>query len=173
MLSMRRLRVVISAKSLLAAVVTVSVVSAAACTATKPRTSPEPASPAAASARSDAGDWRVRQGLYFKRNWGVELINVTPVSSGYMLALRYRVLDPDRAKVINDRKSKAYLIDEATGTVLAVPAMENIGELRPGAMPESGRNYFMIFGNPGQLVKKGSRVSFRVGNLRATGLVVE
>jgi hypothetical protein len=143
-----------------------------ACTSSKPRAASESASPAA-SAHDDAGEWRVRQGLYFKRNWGVELINVTPVSSGYMLALRYRVLEPDRAKVLNDRKSKAYLIDEASGTVLAVPAMENIGELRPGATPEAGRNYFMIFGNPGQLVKKGSRVSFRVGNLRASGLVVE
>jgi hypothetical protein len=170
---MTRSRAILPAKKMLAVVLAGGIVFAAACTATKPRTSPVPASPAAASARSDAGDWRVRQGLYFKRNWGVELINVTPVSSGYMLALRYRVLDPDRAKVINDRKSKAYLIDEATGTVLAVPAMENIGELRPGATPEPGRNYFMIFGNPGQLVKKGSRVSFRVGNLRATGLVVE
>jgi len=170
---MTRSRAILPAKKMLAVVLAGGIVFAAACTATKARTSSEPASHAAAAARSEAGDWRVRQGLYFKRNWGVELINVTPVSSGYMLALRYRVLDPDLAKVLNDRKSKAYLIDEATGTVLAVPAMENIGELRPGATPESGRNYFMIFGNPGQLVKQGGRVSFRVGNLRANGLVVE
>ena len=169
---MRSSRTVAPANRLPAAVIAITMTFVAACTATSPRAVPETASPVA-SAHSDAGDWRVRQGLYFKRNWGVELINVTPVSSGYMLALRYKVLEPDRAKVLNDRKSKAYLIDEATGTVLAVPAMENIGELRPGATPESGRNYFMIFGNPGQLVKKGSRVSFCVGNLQANGLVVE
>jgi hypothetical protein len=169
---MRWSRAKISAHGLAAVVLAGSLFDMAACTTTKPHAATQPL-PSAASVRSEADDWRVRQGLYFKRNWGVELINVTPVSSGYMLALRYRVLDPDRAKVLNDRKSKAYLIDEATGTVLAVPAMENVGELRPGAEPESGRNYFMIFGNPGQLVKKGSRVSFRVGNLRASGLVVE
>jgi hypothetical protein len=166
-------RIVHVVKMLLAGVLASGLIFLTGCTATKPRAAHEQASPAAASARTEATDWRARQGLYFKRNWGVELINVTPVSSGYMLALRYRVLDPDRAKVLNDRKSKAYLIDEATGTALAVPAMENIGELRPGATPESERNYFMIFGNPGQLVKKGSRVSFRVGNLRASGLIVE
>lgn len=165
-------RAVHDVKMLLAGVLAVGLTCLAACAATTPRAAPELAS-SAPSARSEAVDWRARQGLYFKRNWGVELINVTPVSSGYMLALRYRVLDPDRAKVLNDRKSKAFLVDEATGTVLAVPALENIGELRPGAAPDAGRNYFMIFGNPGQLVKKGSRVSFRVGNLRANGLVVE
>lgn len=117
-------------------------------------------------------DWAARQGLYYKRNWGVEVIGVKPVSSGYMLAFRYRILDPDKAKSLNDRKSKAYLIDEATGTRLAVPALENVGELRSGATPVADRNYFMIFGNPGRLVKSGSRVSIVVGNFRVDQLVV-
>jgi hypothetical protein len=122
---------------------------------------------------AEASAWRARQGLNFKRNWGVEIVNVKPVSSGYMLALRYRVLEPDKAVIFNDRKVKTYLVDEASGTVLAVPALENVGELRPGATPEAGRIYFMIFGNPGKLVKTGSRVSLRVGNLTATGMIVE
>jgi hypothetical protein len=119
-----------------------------------------------------AADWVARQGLYYKRNWGVEVIGVKPVSSGYMLAFRYRILDPDKAKSLNDRKSKAYLIDEATGTRLAVPALENVGELRSGAAPVADRNYFMIFGNPGRLVKSGSRVSIVIGNFRVDQLVV-
>jgi hypothetical protein len=120
-----------------------------------------------------AADWRMRRGLYYKRNWGVEIIGVKPVSSGYMLALRYRVLDAQKAKVLNDRQTKAYLRDEVTGTVLAVPAMENVGELRSGAAPEEDRNYFMIFGNPGKLVKSGSRVSLVVGDLHVDGMVVD
>jgi hypothetical protein len=111
--------------------------------------------------------------LYYKRNWGVEIIGVKPVTSGYMLAFRYRVLDPDKAKSLNDRNTKAYIIDEASGIRLAVPAMENVGELRSGTSPEVGRNYFMIFGNPGKLVKSGSRVSVVVGNLSVEGLVVD
>jgi hypothetical protein len=134
---------------------------------------PAIASASEPSAAEEAAAWRVRQGLNFKRNWGVEIINVKPVSSGYMLALRYRVLDPALARIFNDRKAKAYLVDQATNTVLAVPALENIGELRPGATPEAGRIYFMIFGNPGKLVKTGSRISLRVGNLRADNMIVE
>jgi len=124
-------------------------------------------------AAPSATDWHARQGLYYKRNWGVEVIGVKPVSSGYMLAFRYRVLDPEKAKLLNDRKSKAYVIDEETGTRLAVPALENVGELRSGTAPEADRNYFMMFGNPGKLVKSGSRISVVVGNFRVDGLVVD
>src|SRR6266850_2023193 len=108
---------------------------------------------------SAAQQWRARQSLYYKRNWGVEIISVKPVSSGFMLAFKYRVLDPEKAKLLNDRQTRAFLRDEATGTVLSVPAMENVGELRTGAAPIADRTYFMIFGNPGRLVKTGSRVT--------------
>ncbi len=113
-----------------------------------------------------------RDGLFYKRNWGVEVIGVHPVTSGYMLEFRYRIVDGEKAKQLNDRKARAYIIDEATGIRLAVPALENVGELRPDAKPEDGRNYFMIFGNPGKVVKLGSRVSVVVGNFRVDGLVV-
>ena len=128
---------------------------------------------ARAGLAQSAADWQVRQGTYYKRNWGVEIVGVKPVASGYMLAFRYRVLDPDKAKMMNDRHAKAYIIDEATGIRLAVPAMENVGELRSGSAPEANRTYFMIFGNPGKVVKSGSLVSVVAGNLQVGGLVVD
>ena len=64
------------------------------------------------------------------------------------------------------------MIDEVTGIRLAVPAMEKVGELRSGSAPEEGRTYFMVFGNPGKVVKSGSRVSVVVGNFRIDGLIV-
>lgn len=118
-------------------------------------------------------EWRARQGLYYKRNWGVEVIGVKTVSSGYMLAFKYLIVDPEKAKLLNDRKTRAFLRDEASGTVLSVPAMEKVGELRPGATPEVGRAYFMIFGNPGRFVKPGNRVSVVAGGLSIDGMIVE
>lgn len=131
------------------------------------------AKPMSADSEPSARDWRQRQGLYYKRNWGVEIIGVKPVSSGLMLAFKYRVLDPEKAKLINDRKTRAFLRDEATGNVLMVPAMENVGELRTGAAPQAERTYFMIFGNPGKLVKSGSRVSVVAGALHVDNLIVD
>jgi hypothetical protein len=118
------------------------------------------------------GDWHTRHGLNFQRNWGVDIVGVRRVSSGLMLRFDYRVVDPEKASVLTDRKSRPYLIDEATGAALAVPAMENIGELRQVAPLETTRTYFMIFGNPGGLVKQGGRVTLVVGTFRAEGLEV-
>jgi hypothetical protein len=114
-----------------------------------------------------------RSSLFFKRTWGVDVVGVHPVSSGQMLEFRYRVLDETRAKPLFDKTLKPYLIDEATGTRLAVPAMENVGELRQDVTPAIGRIYYTIFGNPGKLVKPGSRVSIVIGDFHIDGLIVD
>jgi len=132
-----------------------------------------PAASAVGSLEAATPAWNSARSAYFKRNWGVEIVGVKPVSSGYMLAFRYRIIDADKAQVLNERKIKPYLVDEASGTVLAVPAMENIGELRQGAAPQVDRAYFMIFGNPGKVVKSGARVSIVAGDFRVEGLVVD
>ena len=122
---------------------------------------------------ASARDWTTRHNHYYKRNWGVDIIGVRLVSSGMMLAFRYRVLDADKAKPLFDKAAKPYLVDEATGTRLAVPAMENVGELRQSAMLGTDRNYFMIFGNPGRLVKSGNRVTVVIGDFQIDNLIVD
>ena len=119
-----------------------------------------------------SGNWHAREGVYFQRNWGVDIVGVKPVASGYMLDFRFRVLDPKKALLLNNKKTRPYLIDEASGIRLAVPSMENIGELRQTGEPELHRTYFIIFGNPGKLVKAGSRVSVVIGDFRVNGLTV-
>ncbi|WP_427911930.1 hypothetical protein ACPWT1_14880 [Ramlibacter sp. MMS24-I3-19] len=127
---------------------------------------------AAAGATSGLA-WQPSRNVWYRRTWGIDIVGVKPVSSGYMLAFRYRIADPEKAAALNDRRSKAYLVDEATGTVLSVPSMENVGELRQGAVPQAGRTYFMIFGNPGRLVKTGGTVSIVAGEFRVDGLRVD
>ena len=120
-----------------------------------------------------SSNWHGREGLYFQKNWGIDIVGVRRLSSGYMLEFRYRVLDPDKAKPLLDKKAKAYLVDSVTRATLAVPAMENVGELRQAVEPEIGRTYYTIFGNPAKLVKKGGMVSVVIGNFRVDNLVVE
>lgn len=126
-----------------------------------------------AKVTSSANNWHARNGMRIQRNWGVDVIGVRPVSSGFMLAFRYKIVDEEKAKLLNDKRSKAFIIDEATGNVLGVPIMEKLGEMRQKAIPELGRTYFIMFGNPGKLVKSGSRVSVVVGDFRLDNLVVD
>ncbi len=120
-----------------------------------------------------AQDWHAKEGSFYKRNWGVDVIGVRAVSSGWMLRFDYRVLDEKKARPLFAKTIAPYLVDEATGARLAVPSMENIGELRQSPVPEPNRNYFMIFGNPNRLVKPGGRVSVVIGNFRVEGLTVD
>jgi len=117
--------------------------------------------------------WQVRRGPYFERAWGIDIVGVRLTSSNWMLEFKYRVVDPKKAKSLLARNAKPYLTDEASGAKLAVPAMENIGELRQAAEPVEGRTYYIIFGNASRIVKAGNRVIVDIGALHADGLIVE
>ena len=108
-----------------------------------------------------------------KREWGIEVLDVHQTSAGYMLQFRYRVVDPKAAKPLFDRRIKPYLVDIATGANVVVPSPEKIGQLRNVNMPETGRIYWMLFANPGQMIKKGSSVSVHIGDFDSGTLIVD
>jgi pyruvate/2-oxoglutarate dehydrogenase complex dihydrolipoamide acyltransferase (E2) component len=137
------------------------------------------ASPAASAPRKSATrrvgarDWHAREAERYRRDWGIDVVGIRPTGSGYMLRFTYRVLDPAKAQPLSDKRAKAYVVDEESGVTLSVPAMENVGELRQTPPPAANRSYYVMFGNPGKLVKTGSRVSVVIGRFRVDGLPVE
>ena len=156
------------------------------CCAAQENQDPKP-SPAASSAgsataaeqkdttspASAASAWHARQGSFYKRNWGVDIIGVKAVSSGSNLRFTYRVLDANKAAPLNDKTATPVLIDEKTGARFIVPQMPKVGTLRQTAPPKVGQVYWMIFANGGKALKPGDRVDVVIGKLRAEGLVVE
>jgi len=119
-----------------------------------------------------AYNWHPLNAMFFQRNWGVDIVGVRTVASGAMLEFRYRVLDPAKARALNDSRSPPALIDRASGARLLVPSMDNVGALRQSAPPRAGRTYWIVFGNPGHRVVPGSRVDVEIGAFRAEQLVV-
>ena len=105
--------------------------------------------------------------------WGVKVLQIRLSAEGYMLDLRYRVLDAGKAAPLFSRELKPYLIDEATGAKFLVPEPPKVGALRTTRPPQPGKNYFIIFANPGKYVKKGSKVTVVIGDFRAENLIVE
>lgn len=108
-----------------------------------------------------------------EERWGVKVLSIRHSAGGYMLDFRYRVLDPEKALPLFDRKIKPHLVDEATGAVFAVPEPPKVGALRSTRKPQPGKNYFVMFANPGGYVKKNSKVSVVIGDFRAENLVVQ
>ena len=114
-----------------------------------------------------------REGEYYKAVWGIEALSIKVVESGEIIRFSWRVLDADKATVLNDKKAEPSLVDPQAGLSLVVPTMENIGQLRQSQPPEGGKSYWMAFSNKGRLVKRGHRVDVVIGAFRANGLVVE
>lgn len=122
---------------------------------------------------SNSSGWHAREGEYYKRSWGVDIVDVRRVASGEMLAFRYVVLDPVKAEALNDKRNTAYLIDEKSGRKLMVPQMEKVGALRTTMTQKTGRMYWMVFANTGRIVDVGSRVDVVIGDFHVNGLTVE
>ncbi|HLJ94554.1 MAG TPA: hypothetical protein VKU02_15305 [Gemmataceae bacterium] len=140
------------------------------------QSAPPPAAPAAKSAapvRYLPNRFSRRALMYYEGVWGIDSLSVKLAESGEMVRFSYRVLDPERAKALNDKKSEPSLIDPEARVRLVVPQMEKVGQLRQSSTPEAGKSYWMAFSNSGRPVKKGHRVDVVIGNFRAQGLVVD
>lgn len=106
---------------------------------------------------------------------GIRMEGLRLSAAGYMLDFRYRVLDPDKAAALLDRKIRPYLLDEATGAQLGVPDTAKLGQLRTTGRNKAvvDRNYFIMFANPGRQVQPGSRMTLVMGDARIENLIVE
>ncbi len=105
--------------------------------------------------------------------WGIEIMGIRLTSAGYMLDFRYKVIDPAKAAPIFNRNLRPLLIHHATGATLTVPNPPKVGPLRTSNKPIKGRIYFMFFGNPGKIVKRGDLVTIKVGRFHIKNIAVE
>ena len=128
---------------------------------------------AAAPAHYQPSRFSRRAELQYGLVWGVDSLNVKSVESGEIIRFTYRVLDANKAKALNDKKSEPSLIDPRAGVKLVVPSFEKVGQLRQSSTPVAGKAYWMAFSNKGRLVKRGDHVNVVIGNFRAEGLVVD
>jgi hypothetical protein len=111
--------------------------------------------------------------MYYESMWGVDSLRVKLAESGELVRFNYRVLDPEKAAALNDKKVEPELYDAEAGVKLVVPQMEKVGKLRQSSTPKAGMTYWMAFSNPTRVVKRGHRVDVVIGSFRANNLMVE
>lgn len=111
--------------------------------------------------------------MYYQGVWGVDSFRVKWAESGEIIRFSYRVVYPEKAAALNDKKSEPTLIDPRAGVSLVVPEVSNVGKMRQTSTPKAGMTYWMAFSNTGSPVKRGDRVDVVIGRFRATGLKVE
>lgn len=113
------------------------------------------------------------QTAMLEEKWGVRPLSIRQAAEGYMLDFRYRVTDEGKAAPLFSHKIKPYLIDQATGAVMAVPDVPKVGSMRSTRKPLKDKNYAILFANPGKFIKPGNKVTVVIGDFRAENLVVE
>ena len=111
--------------------------------------------------------------MYYESVWGVDSLRVKLAESGELVRFDYRVLDPEKAAALNDKKAEPELYDAEAAVKLEIPQMEKVGKLRQSSTPKAGMTYWMAFSNPTRVVKRGHRVDVVIGSFRASNLVVE
>ena len=111
--------------------------------------------------------------MYYEGVWGVGELRVKTAESGELIRFNYRVLDPDKAAALNDKKVEPELLDAQARVKLSVPQMEKVGKLRQESTPKAGMTYWMAFSNPTLAVKRGHRVDVVIGSFHAANLVVD
>jgi len=91
---------------------------------------------------------------------GVRIVQVASTGGGGLLDLRFQVVDAARAAAVHDRAKPPALISEENGVVVSDLLM---GHQHKGAL-KAGHVYYLIFENPGNLVRRDSRVTVLLGN---------
>jgi len=114
-----------------------------------------------------------REREYLGMIWGVDQLSVKAVESGELIRFSYRVVNPAKAKPLNDKKIDAFLISPGASVKLVIPSLEKVGQLRQTETPEAGKSYWMAFSNPRRRVRPGDRVNIDIGQFHVAGLVVE
>jgi hypothetical protein len=112
-----------------------------------------------------------------EKDWGIKLYGVRWTAAGYMLEMKFRVLDEHKAFPLLKRDISRYLIVEKNGSVLEVPFTQKLGSLRSSVrsanMVKKDHNYVALFANPGKHVKPGDKVTLVLGNFILDNLAVK
>jgi hypothetical protein len=140
-----------------------------------------PQSPPNAGKPASAPVWRGSQAnrlseraeRYYEGVWGIGELRVKSAESGELIRFNYRVVDPQKAAALNDKRAEPALFDSQARVKLVVPQLEKVGKLRQSSTPKAGMTYWMAFSNPTLAVKRGHRVDVVIGSFHANGLLVE
>ena len=114
-----------------------------------------------------------RARAHYQILWGIDGLEVKAVESGELIRFSYLVVDPAKATQLTDKKIAPTLIDPEARVTLAVPSVDQVGQLRQSTDLVAGKSYWMLFANKRREVKRGDRISIVIGKFRADGLYVQ
>jgi hypothetical protein len=105
----------------------------------------------------------------FQRRTGVRIVRVAITGDGGLVDLRYQVIDPNAADSIHEPETPPLLVDEQTGLLINELFM---GHMHHGQL-KAAQTYYLIFNNPGTLLRAGRPVTVQLGAARVAHVQVQ
>jgi hypothetical protein len=99
---------------------------------------------------------------------GVKITQVAVTGGGGLIDLRYQVIDPNKAARLHDANNPPAVVDEQTGVVAHDLFMQH-SHSGPFAF---GETYYLVFDNPGNLVRRGGFVTVLLGDAQVDHVLV-
>jgi hypothetical protein len=127
---------------------------------------PRPSPPAPAGPLDDVDPAQV---VAVEATWGLRITNVAVTAAGGLIDFRFQVIDPDKALGIHDPEGLPVLIDEASGLALLEPGVHGDHAVRGY---RAGGTYYLLYQNNNGLLKPGSRITIRIGDLLLENVLV-
>jgi hypothetical protein len=99
---------------------------------------------------------------------GVRITRVAVSGDGGLVDLRFKVVDPDRADALHDQRTPPAVVDEQSGLVVhdLLMSHSHSGPFKAGV------TYYLVFENPGNWVRRGSKVTVLLGNAQVEHVTV-
>jgi hypothetical protein len=105
---------------------------------------------------------------------GLRVASLRLTADGYMLDLRYRVVDAARALPVLRVNREAYLLHQVSAARFLVPDTPKLGALRQRVEhPAADKTYFIFFANPDRYLKAGDKVTLVIGDNAWPNLTIE
>jgi hypothetical protein len=91
---------------------------------------------------------------------GVKITQVAVTGNGGLVDLRFQVIDPDLANALHEAGTPPAVVDEQSGLVVHDLFM---GHSHSDSF-KAGVTYYLVFENPGNLVRRGDKVTVLLGD---------
>ena len=123
--------------------------------------------------------------------WGIQVAGIAMTDTA-AVELSYSIMSPEKAAMLADGKTPAYIVDQATGTRILLAPPEG-SAFRPHSQARSralmmwqaggfppppsrlvvGKTYAVLLPNPGSVLKKGNKASVVIGDFRTDNITVD
>jgi hypothetical protein len=112
-----------------------------------------------------------------ENKFGIQIISTKLSGNNYLVDVRYRVIDGEKARPILDKAVKPALIHALSGDRFYVPTQPIVGSLRQtvgkSRIIVADKVYFLLFANPNQKLKVGDQVSLAIGEFSKSNLAIQ